>query len=397
MPVTGSPGDVNLYEAMLGGSFGGVDISKRLLNMSVFHDVRKPYSSVVLTVQDSSGMLNGLQLDGTQTFRTSFGQPPDQPPYEGEWVLTSIEKVRSTQNQRTEYFTATGYSPHMLNLKRVQRSFRDVPMHSAIETLVREVLRPSKPLRVAAPARNMTGDRRMPYTINGQQVFKAIRHLMLGSASAVDQSSAYVLFERHRELVLDTLENMSRAAGAGPTYYQQQLGADFLGDQARQQWTILAAREESRADAAVTAQDTVQSVNIADVFSGAFQDLTKVFGGQGDPSSVANVIYNSMRVPTFMQDVLAARRRVAGQFDQQALTLTVLLNPALDVGGGVNAEMSAPAGDTSDSSVDRVSGPLVITQLRHTVDLTKREPGTGPQGTTSFRATKGSLSYYDVA
>lgn len=385
-----NPGDVLIYEASLGGSFGGVDISKRILNMSVFHDLRKPYSSVSLTLQDVSGLLNGLALDGTQTFSTSFGQPPDQPPYSGSWVLTSIEKVMGTQNQRAEFFTATGFSSHMLNLHRVQKSFRDVPMTDAISSIVSDVLSPLKPFVVRAPSKNVTGNQRMPWTVNGQQVFKALRHLMLGSASAVDQSSAYVMFENSRQLVLDTLENLSRAAGNGPTYYQRQLGADFLGDVARQQFTILAAREESRADSAVTAQDTSQSTRVVDLFSNAFEQLAF---GNGSPSAVASLVYNSARPPTFMKDVLAARRRVSGQFDQQALTMTVLLNTALEVGGGVNAQMSAPLGDTNDAVPDRISGPLVVTRLRHTVDLTHRGPGQGPQATTSVRACKGTQDY----
>lgn len=381
-----NPGDVNIYSAVL----DGVDVSKRILNMSVFHDIQKPYSSVALTIQDNTGMLNGLQLDGTQTFSTSFGQPPDQSPYDGSWILTTIEKVRSSQNQRTEFFTATGFSSHMMNLQRVQKSFRNVPMHSAIEQIVSDVLSPAKSLTVRAPARNMTGDQRMPWTVNGQQVFKALRHLMHASASSVDKSSAYILFENNKNLVLDTLENLSSKAGAGPTYFQRQLGTSFLNDSALQQFTILAAQEESRADAAATAQDANQTTRVVDIFNTAFKNVDT--GSAGKASAIASLAYNSMRVPSFMQDVMAARRQVAGKFDSQALTIMVMLNPALDVGAGFNAQMSAPPGDTDESSLDRVSGPLICTRLRHTVDLTRRTAGDGPQAVTTVRGCKGVLA-----
>lgn len=374
-------GDIQIHRAMLSGSALSVDIARKIRNLSVFHTVMKPYSMVEATIQDDTDILNhNVGLVGNNTFSVAFSQP-GQMHYEGNWVITSIEKSKALGNQRAVYYNITGYSPHMMNLEKVQRSFRNIPMTDAISRIVNEILSPEKPLNILAAAKNLTGDKNMPYNINGVQVFKAIRQLMLGSASAVDESSAYVLYETHKKLVLDTLENMLTRVGQGPTYYRKPMGVDFLSDQAKMQFNIIAYREDSRADKSESIGEN-QSTRVFDIFSNIFNATPF---GDGKPVEFASLAYNSMRVPSFAQDFMAKRRKIAGQFDSQSITAQVPLNTELDVGEGVNVELLAPLGDTNEPKLASISGPLLIVELRHTLNL--GQPGI--QGVSTFRACKG--------
>jgi hypothetical protein len=361
-----NPGDVIIGQALISGDVGSVDITRRIMNMAVYEHLSKPYTSVSLMIQDNADILNNnLFLNGNNSFTVSFGQP-GQDPYTGTWVLTAVEKSRSTQNQRTVIYQATGYSPHMLNIQKVQRAFRDVTTTDAISSLVQQVLQPIKPFLVNAPARNMTGNQNMPYNINGVQIFKAIGQLMHHSASTKDQSSAYVMFENNKSLVLDTLENLMNSATGGPTYYQRPLGTNFLQDVARQQFTILSYREESRVDKSTQISGANQQTRVYDIFAQAFKQQNF---GSGLPATFASLAYNIMRPPSFAQSYMAPRAQVAGQFDTQALTIHVPLNPALTVGSCFVAQILAPLGETSTAVIDNVSGNQLITEACHRVDL----------------------------
>lgn len=377
-----NPGDVIISKAMLGGEFGSVDIARKIRRLSVFHSIQKPYSTVEATIQDDTDILNNsVGLIGNNTFSVMFSQP-GQMPYEGNWVLTSIEKGEPLQNQRTAIYNVTGYSPHMLKLEKVQRSFRHVTMTDAISQIVNQVLSPNKPFNILAPARNLTGNRHMPYNINGVQVFKAIRQLMLGAASSVDESSAYVMYETHKGLILDTLEHMLTRVGQGPTYYRRPMGMNLAVDLALQQFNIIAYREDSRADKSDSIEGDNQSTRVFDIFSNVFQAIPF---GSGAPATFASLAYNSMRVASFAQDFMAKRRKIAGQFDSQSITAQVPLNSELDVGEGVNVELMAPLGDTNDPHPAKISGPLIITELRHTLDMMQR----GMKALSTFKGCKG--------
>jgi hypothetical protein len=78
---------------------------------------------------------------------------------------------------------------------------------------------------------------------------------------------------------------------------------------------------------------------------------------------------------------------MAAAFDQQSLTAQVFLNPDLTVGGGVNAMTMAPLGDTNNPVPSQVSGALLMTEVRHCINLDRV---TRPQGTTTFKGVKGT-------
>src|SRR5688500_3485675 len=122
-----------------------------------------------------------------------------------------------------------------------------------------------------------------------------MRLFMRSSTSAVNASSAYVIFENNKCMVLDTLEIHLRNVENGPTYYHLPLGVDFLRDVARQQFTILKAIEDSRVDATSEQQSRSQTTKVWDLFSQAFDD--KGSGGGGGSSVFNSMQYNGTRAP----------------------------------------------------------------------------------------------------
>lgn len=375
-----NPGDVVLQRF----SLGGVNVAARVRSFSVYENVLKPYVAFQATIIDSSDMLNrGAAVDGVE-LDLSFGQP-GQDPYAARFVVTSIERGNSMENLRTASYTLTGYSRHMVRFPRVQRAYRDATGTDIASDLVSTYLSPDKPLLVRDPSRGVLGDRHMPYSVNGVQVFKAIRAVLERSVSLSNDASAYVFFENRRGMVIDTLDAMLDRALAGPVarYVQRPLGRDFLVDQVLQNFVILSYREDSRTDRTDRVQAENQQINPFDVFSHA-NPRTDI-GQKGAISTIMNIAYNTFRPPTYLAQSLGPRKVTASNFDSQSITVHVPLNPAITVGEGFEVEILAPAGDTSQRVIDPVSGPLLATEVRHSVDLT----ATRMQATTTCRGTHG--------
>lgn len=384
MAVGYNPGDVELLQAMISGAAGSVDITRRILDFSVFENIKKPYTSVVLSFIDNADLLNyNVGMRGDNNLLLSFHQFPDQQPYDGNWSLTSIEKTRSLDNQRTAVYKVVGYSQHMTQFPKVQKSYKGTPGTGVVADLFGR-LPATKPLKINAGSRGPLGNEKMPYNINGQQIWKAIYSTLRRSASTKDASSAYVIYENNKSVVVDTLENaLNRAmGGGGPTYYQRPMGQDFLRDQALQQYTIISMREETRIDKNATVQNEKQATNTYDLFSKGFSK-----GQTSGASTYLNIPYNILRPPTFAKDFLANRKRMAGKFDSQSITIHVALNPALTVGESFSVETIAPAGDTDLAVPDLISGPLLATEIRHTVKLDKGKMS----GTTTAKGVRGGL------
>lgn len=383
-----NPGDVDIDQALISGPPGTVDFGRRIHTIDVFENITKPYTSVQVVVVDASDMLNyNLGLDGKNGLRLVFGQP-GQDPYVWQGTATSITKNRDLSSQRVAVYNMVGYSRHMLNLQKVQQSFKNMSPTDVAGSLIGK-LGADKPLSIGSAARGSVGNKDMPFNINGLQIFKAIRLALLRGASQNDASSAYVFFENNKQLVVDTLQNLLNKAmndWVGP-YFQAPMGRNFLLDVARQQFQILSYREEARTDATATAQAGNQTMNMVDMFSNSFKTLNQSFGGaSGAPSSAANIPYNSARPPTFAQNFMGARRFAAGQFDSQALTIRVPGNPALTVGHGFFAELMSPLGDTDIMEPELISGPFLTTEVRHHVDVTQNRM----QFTTTARGARGS-------
>lgn len=377
-------GDVEIQRCVLSGAAGSVDVARRVHDFSTFESIKKAYVSLVMNLVDDTDVLNyNVGLDGTNTLDLSFSQP-GQEPWTGKFVVTSIEKGTKLQNLRVQNYQLVGYSPHMTNFPKVQKAYKNKTGTGVARDLIESFLKPIKPLVVRAASKGMLGSDRMPYNINGVQIHKAIRQTLLRSASTKDKSSAYVFFENNKELVIDTLENLLKEGLQSPvaTYYQRPMGQDFLRDAALQNFIILSLQEESRVDATSTAQDQTQSVRPFDVFSNLFKPKKD---GKGDASTYLNLAYNILRPPTHLAEVMPERKRIAGKFDQQSATIVVPLNPELTVGKGFAVQTLAPGGDTGEAVLDQLAGPLLATEVRHMVDLTKKRM----QGTTVAKGVRG--------
>lgn len=382
-----NPGDVIIRELTLSGAGGTVDVRRRVKDFSIYENIKTPYTTIVATIVDTADMLNNnIGLDGQNNqISVSFSQP-GQHIYDGTWQVFAVEKGKNLENQRAVEYKITGYSPHMTKFPKVQQSFGAVPATGVASQLINQYLNPIKSLIVAAPSRSVVGNQHMPYNINGVQIHKAIRSVLSRAASSVDQSSAYVFFENQYNLVIDTLENLMNKAQASQvaTFYQRPMGPNFLRDVAIQPFIILTMKEESRVNRAETIQGDKSATNTLDLFSSAFNK-----GSTKGSSVYYNIPYNILRPPTFLKDVLAPRGKIAGQFDSQSATIQVSLQTDVTVGAGFNIESLAPPGDTDQVVLDSISGPLLATEVRHTVVLNNDRM----MGMSTIKGVKGNIDY----
>lgn len=388
--MTFNPGDVQLRNFTLSGINGSVDVRRSIKDFSVYENIKTPYTTIVATIVDTNDILNtNVGLDGiNNTLVASFSQF-GQHIYDGTWAIIAVEKGRNLENQRAAEYKITGYSPHMTKFPKVQKSFKDVPATDVAAALIGQYLSPLKGLSIGAPARSMVGNSMMPYNINGVQIHKAVRSVLARAASTVDSSSAYVWFENQFNMVIDTLENLMNHAVSSQvaTFYQRPMGQNFLTDVAIQPFIILTMKEDSRVNSAATVLDNQNATNTLDIFSSAFNK-----GKTGGATSYLNIPYNILRPPTFLADVLGKRKNMAGKFDSQSATIQVSLQTDLTVGLGFNIETLAPAGDTDNAVLDDISGPLLATEVRHTVQLNKSKM----QGMTTVKGCKGNLDYLGI-
>ena len=373
-----NPGDVVLHSF----SLSGFDVRQKVSEFSVFENMMKPYASVSATIVDNADLLNNLfsQLDVELTL--SFSQL-GQDPYENTFAVTSVEKGKSSSNMRVSTYTISGYSRHMLKLPRVQKAYREMSGTDIASDLIKSFLSPDKGLLVRDAARGVMGNQHMPYNVNGVQIHKAIRGVLERAVSGV--GSAYMFFENNKNMVVDTLENMLNNRAPVATYIQRPMGQNWLRDQVLQNFVILSMREESRTDRSDRVQAENQQVNPFDIFSHVNDN--SIVGDKGLVSTIVNLAYNAMRPPTYLAQTMPGRKHVAAAMDSQALTIHVPLNPALTVGSGFAVDLIAPLGDTDGQVRDFISGNLLATEVRHSVDLGKQRM----QGTSTVRGSKGGM------
>jgi hypothetical protein len=374
-----APGDVELKTC----SLAGIDIGNRVHHFSTFESQQKPYIAVKMVIYDSSDLLNyNLGMDGKTKLELEFSQP-GQDPFKGEFIVMAIEEAITLENQRTGVYEITGYSPHMTNLPKVQKSYKNKTATNVAQDLIKTYLNPKKPLKIGAESKGMLGNDRMPFMINGIQIFKAIATTLLRAASTKDKSSAYVFYENKTNMVIDTMENLLKEAQQGKgkaQYFQRPMGRNWLQDQVDQNFTILALKEELRVDATSTIQSDNMSVKPFDLSSNELAN--KTLGELKKSSSYINLVMNLMRPKSHLPEVIPERKKYAGKLDTQSVTVQVCLNTEITVGDGIKLEVLAPPGDTDIRKPDRISEkPGMVTELRHIV----RFDGKKPQGTTTFR------------
>ncbi len=324
-----------------------MDVIGHIAKFDIAESINKPYTSLRMTLLDSTGILNRFGLNGGNMFSISFAQP-GMNPYNGTFLLTSVEENENLENQRIAVYECVGYSPHVVKFpEKIQKSYKDIPLTDVARDLI-GMLGATKPLRIDAPARGIAGNTRMPYTINGIPIPKGVLAALRRAASTTDQSSAYVWFENQFNQVISTLEYLVQHMSGGPHYFQRPMGTDFLADVRDQNFNILQFKEESRVDKTEQFQGLSQSTRPFDFFGNLFQNIDKQFGGgTGKSGFYHNIPYNSMRPPTFLQNVLPARKWAASTFDSQSITCVTAFNSYLTVGRGVFIETLAPPGDTN--------------------------------------------------
>jgi len=383
-----SPGDVEIDEWILSGAGGGVDVSRRLIEFSIFENIKNPYTILNAKLMDVSDIIN-TGLTGGETVSLSFHQP-GQKPYSGTFAVTQLSDSSKLDNQRVQLYDITGYSPHMNNLPIITKSFKNVTGTNAISTLVGQ-WGVAKPFKVGLEATNMLGTDKHPYIVPGLQIMHAIKAIM--SRTQGDTSSAWVLFENQYNLILDTIEHLRSTATPEFTYIQRPLGSNFIQDQVTQQLTIIEYKEDTRYNVTNTIQSKNQTMQTFDRHT--LQYLTKAVqgmgfggGGGGGASMFRHFIpQNSNAPPTGAEKFMPQRKSMAGILDSQSITIMVALNTFLTVGLGCAVDILRPAGDTDSVALDNISGSGLMTELRHRVHLR----GEKMQGTTTTKILKAGV------
>ena len=381
-----NPGDVEIRSCTLSGAGGGVDIIQRLHSFSIFENIKKPYIAIELTIIDNVDLLRNGYVDIMNSgVDISFGQP-GQEPYTQSFAIMSAEKTRNLGNQRTAMYKMVGYTWHMTRFPKVQRAYKNQTATSIAQNLIQQYLSPNKGITVGSSSMGMLGDEKMPYNINGITIHKAIRSTLLKGVSGT--GSAYLYFENKDQIVIDTLEHLIASRSGGETFFQRPMGKDFLQDVATQQNVMLSFREESRMNRPSQLQSEGSQTRAYDMFSNMFKG-----GGGGKGNSYNNISVDGLRpmAHKMLFNALAARRKAAGAADAQAITIHIPLNTGLTVGRGFNVEVQAPSGDLNDDSVRlaSVSGPMLATEIRHTVNL---DQGKKMSGTTTAKGINGEAA-----
>lgn len=382
------PGDVIIHKALLSGSGGNVDITSKIETISAYEDITKPYTSVVVEVRDTNDILNwNVGLDGENKLTISFGQPGQDPWTGNQMIVTSVEKTKTTENPRIAIYNLSAYSSHMNKFPKVEKSFKYKQGPNIVQDLINEFLKPNKPVKIGDQGRGILGNEKIPFVLPGISIHKAIRTTLLNSAAASHLSSAWVVFENNKNLVVDHLEQLLTKAKGSPvaTYYQRPTGVNWIKDMTLQNFIILAIRENARVDATSSMLNDKVAAQPLDVFSNFFQ-RTNIGGGL--PESFLNILYNSMAPPSHMKDVIPARKKFVANIEGQSITIQVALNPALTVGAGVGVQTLSPMGDTNISRPDKISGNHMIIETCHTVRVTQKRM----QGISTILAVKGDLN-----
>ena len=164
-------GDIIVHKAIIGAAAGSVDISRRIHSFSIYEHIMKPFVTIKMTLLDSADILNyNVGLDGTNSIDISFGQPGMEP-YAMTFMLMSVEKGSALENLRTQTYYLTGYSPHMKNHPKPQRSYRDQPGTSIAADLINTYLKPSKSLVIGDVSKGLMGNKHMPHNINSKSIY----------------------------------------------------------------------------------------------------------------------------------------------------------------------------------------------------------------------------------
>jgi hypothetical protein len=400
--LTSDPGNSQDSQGIDQG--GSLDISRHVDYFEIYHSIMKPYVALKMQLIDTSNILDGNGgITGNNSISLSFNQP-GQEPYEATFKVTSVHTAKPTMNQRSKIYFIVAYSKHMSNLPVIERSYKNVTALDAVQDLIKTYMKPEKELDIRAPSKGMVGNENVPFTVNGIQVHKAIRSLLLRAYSTKDESSAYMIFEDSKKIVIDTLENMVNTARQECSdltdeddtfFYKRVLGHDFATDVKTQQTNIVAMKEHTRVDSTRTAQSSQQATNIFDLFTGEFKTIKNKFDENGKkteggtPTINNNIPYNTLRPPTHAKDFMASRKYIASVADSQDLTIHVPFNSSVEVGKGIKVDLPKIIGDAQkaedDPLYEEIDGVLLVSEICHRVSLRDKKM----QGTTTMRGIGG--------
>jgi hypothetical protein len=284
----------------------------------------------------------------------------------------------------------------MFSLPRIQKSYGEMPQSSVTADLINMLPGKIKSLIVRAPSKNMAGNQHMPYLVKNRQIFDAINKSMQASASAVDKSSVYLLFENRTNLVLDTLEHLiASPMGNGGTYWERRLGGNFIADSGLpSQQMIITYQKDDMLDTTALIQAGSQGTSYFDLFGQGFQAVTSAIGGGsgggGAASGINQLILNNFRPPNFAKDIAAPRKVMGAQGDSQSVSAQVPLNPALTVGSQVTLNFVGAIGDVQQTpNPDWQSGNFLIQETRHDIGVHLGRM----QGTTTVRGIPQTISF----
>lgn len=373
-------------------SIAGADFTSRVLKLSVFETVCKPYITGALVIRDDNNVINNLQLSGGEQIQFLFSGG-DGLNYNMTLYLLKMHGEPMNNNLRSVKYLIDMIGPEYYGDRgnMVQQSFQNIPGTEIAKTIHSRFL--GSGLSIPVPSTGMFGMKN-PYVVNSTKPFKAIddvrKLLAFGTGSG---ASMYYRDRAQSNLV--KLEHMFQTMGSQYSFVQKNTwGADWRNVLGAYD-AILAAststnEKQGRGGAMTTSLTDQFERKVRDVFSSkkTFSDM--ISGGGGSVTGGHGGLQNfPLFDSTVIQKENVRNTGLDAQYqssikDGPQITIKVPLQTGVlcTVGKGVTIKLIPPTGDFyAGESFERNNGNKLVADLCHELELGEQ----GMQGTTTMR------------
>lgn len=383
--------------AVLSCSINGADVTQKVLKLSVFETICKPYLTGSLVIRDDNNVINGLNLKGGEPIAFNFsagdGLNYSQTLYllkmQGEPMDNNLRSIKySIDMIGQEYYGDRGNT--------VQQSFSNQPATAIAQTIHSQFLGSS--LNVPVPSTGIIGEKNN-HVISSVKPIKAINDLR--KMMNFSGGSGLSMYYRDRyQANLTKVEQLFSAMGSQYTFEQKNTwGADWHNVLGAYNAILAASTNvnpgQGRGGAKNTAIAGQFERKVRDIFSTKNPFADKVSGGSlaSVAASVTGGHGGLQHFPLFdatkiqkenVRNTGAAASYAAKVADGPQITIKVPIQTGIlcTVGKGVTINLIPPVGDfTGVPIADVNSGNKLVADLCHTIEMAQ----TGMMGTTTMR------------
>lgn len=383
--------------AVLSCSVAGADFTARVLKISIFETICKPYLTGTLVIRDDNNVINNLDLKGGEpcSFNVSAG---DGLNYTMTLYLLKMQGEPMNNNLRSIKYTMDLIGPEYFGdrANMVQQSFNNMTGTAIAQAIQSRFLGSS--LVVPIASMGIFGEKNN-HVVSSVKPFKAIndvRKLMSFGGSA---SGASVYYRDRYQVNLTKLEYLFSSMGSQYTFNQKNTwGSDWHNVLGAYDAVLAASTSLNKQQGA----GGVQQIAVAnqferkvrdmfstkkpysdDISSGISSIMSAVTGGHGGLQNFP--IFDSTKLQKENVRNTGAEAAYQAQIvDGPQVTIKVPLQTGIlcTVGKGCTVNLIAPSGDYSAGfSRDRTSGNKLVVDCCHTVEVSTQ----GMLGTTTMR------------